>query len=528
MDNVHGYLSKRVSRRALRELFHYQGPVVRIFIPSIKNKPKYKASMFTFVQFANEDGLRKAIGNVMERGLMGEEYLVYMQPTIEMRNVWEMYIHPDELNWMKCSLTWIIKSSIELELMQKALFNDGIEVKFASWGYAWNSFPMAYYLIELWCSTFTLARIVLGKVAGRWGTLVCIQESTKNKEARLLVRVVSLFEVLNMITLGSYGRSLNENKLGSVFKKPIDFLEKAPEEASDDFLSKDASSEDKVGGRTRMEEDENEQPFGEARIRVDTWTEEENNLLDWELLSGIRGVVVSVRLLRNAEWSEKGRLILESDSSNALNCIKNPEASPVAFAHLVKEIAKRVLDYNVIIRHVQSISWEGDDLAKSGIGLATKVVNGKFLLKHGLGLNHVEHLKVFGSICFSHIPANMRSKLDEMAWKRIFMDILLNPRDQVQSNGTVFKHKARLVVKGYAQMGGVDYGDTFETVARLDTIRLLIAIAGQLGWNVFHLDVKSTFLNEDLEVDIYVNQPKGFVVAGKEHQVLLNTLLLLL
>ncbi|KAE8685599.1 Transcriptional corepressor LEUNIG [Hibiscus syriacus] len=69
------------------------------------------------------------------------------------------------------------------------------------------------------------------------------------------------------------------------------------------------------------------------------------------------------------KWSEKGRLILESDSSNALNWIKNPEASPAVFVHLVKEIAKSVLDYNVITRHVQRcINWEADGLAKSGIG----------------------------------------------------------------------------------------------------------------------------------------------------------------
>ncbi|KAL4304042.1 hypothetical protein GQ457_10G014040 [Hibiscus cannabinus] len=74
-------------------------------------------------------------------------------------------------------------------------------------------------------------------------------------------------------------------------------------------------------------------------------------------------------------------------------------------------------------------------------------------------------------------------------------------------------------VKGYAQIGGVDYGDTFALVARLDTIRLLIAIVGQLGWNVFHLEVKAAFLNGELEEDIYVCQPEGFVVLGKEHRV---------
>ena len=68
-------------------------------------------------------------------------------------------------------------------------------------------------------------------------------------------------------------------------------------------------------------------------------------------------------------------------------------------------------------------------------------------------------------------------------------------------------------------MAGVYYGDTFAPVVRHDTIRLLFALASQLGWKVYHLDVKSTFLNGILLEDIYVQQPEGFEVAGHEHKV---------
>lgn len=72
-------------------------------------------------------------------------------------------------------------------------------------------------------------------------------------------------------------------------------------------------------------------------------------------------------------------------------------------------------------------------------------------------------------------------------------------RTKLNPDGSVNKHKVRLVVKGYAQIFGVDYFDTFAPVARLDTIRLLLALAAQLGWKLYQMDVKSAFLNGFLQ-----------------------------
>ena len=77
-------------------------------------------------------------------------------------------------------------------------------------------------------------------------------------------------------------------------------------------------------------------------------------------------------------------------------------------------------------------------------------------------------------------------------------------RTKFNSYGSIFKHKARLVVKGFAQVFGVNYDDTFALVARHDTIRLLLALVGQMGRKVYHLDVKSAFLNGILLEEIYV------------------------
>lgn len=74
--------------------------------------------------------------------------------------------------------------------------------------------------------------------------------------------------------------------------------------------------------------------------------------------------------------------------------------------------------------------------------------------------------------------------------------------------GEVDKYKAHLVAKGYSQQHGVDYTKVFAPVARMDTVRLIIALAAQRSWKIFQLDVKSAFLHGELNEDVYVEQPK--------------------
>ncbi|GJS95510.1 ribonuclease H-like domain, reverse transcriptase, RNA-dependent DNA polymerase [Tanacetum coccineum] len=79
------------------------------------------------------------------------------------------------------------------------------------------------------------------------------------------------------------------------------------------------------------------------------------------------------------------------------------------------------------------------------------------------------------------------------------------------ANGNIIKHKARLVAKGYIQQHGIDFEEVFAPVARMETIRLLLAIAATNKWEVHHLDVKSAFLHGDLKEEVYVTQPEGFI-----------------
>jgi hypothetical protein len=79
-------------------------------------------------------------------------------------------------------------------------------------------------------------------------------------------------------------------------------------------------------------------------------------------------------------------------------------------------------------------------------------------------------------------------------------------------DGNIVKHKARLVVKVYAQRQGIDFDDVYAPVARIETVRVLLALAAHGGWEVHHMDVKSAFLNGDLTEIVYVQQPPGFEV----------------
>lgn len=81
---------------------------------------------------------------------------------------------------------------------------------------------------------------------------------------------------------------------------------------------------------------------------------------------------------------------------------------------------------------------------------------------------------------------------------------------KLNSDGSINKHKVRLVDKVYSQQYRIDFTRTFAIVARFDTIRLLFVLAAQKGWLMFHFDVKSTFLNDTLKEEIYVEQPEGF------------------
>ena len=92
-------------------------------------------------------------------------------------------------------------------------------------------------------------------------------------------------------------------------------------------------------------------------------------------------------------------------------------------------------------------------------------------------------------------------------------------RTKYNPDGTVERRKARLVAKGYTQQEGIDFKETYTPVARMQSVRTILAITAERKLSVFHLDVTIAYTYGKLEEDIYIYQPEEFFQEGKENHV---------
>ena len=124
------------------------------------------------------------------------------------------------------------------------------------------------------------------------------------------------------------------------------------------------------------------------------------------------------------------------------------------------------------------------------------------------------------------INSEVESILSNHTWKLVDLPPGNKPlqckwifKRKMKADGAIDKYKAKLVVKGYKQQEGLDYFDTYSLVTRITSIRMLITIATVYKLEIHQMDVKTAFLNGDLEEEIYLEQPEGLIVLGHEQKV---------
>jgi predicted alpha/beta-fold hydrolase len=124
------------------------------------------------------------------------------------------------------------------------------------------------------------------------------------------------------------------------------------------------------------------------------------------------------------------------------------------------------------------------------------------------------------------VQSEMNSLMSNGIWKMVERPYGCKPvgckwvfKKKLRPHSTIEKYKARLVAKGYTLKEGKDYFDTYSPVTCLTTIRLLLFLAASHGLLVHQMDVKTSFLNEELEEVIYMDQPDGFLTNGQEGKV---------
>ncbi|MCH80809.1 copia-type polyprotein [Trifolium medium] len=192
---------------------------------------------------------------------------------------------------------------------------------------------------------------------------------------------------------------------------------------------------------------------------------------------------------------------LSSDDDNRIHMIGRTQRT--------KRVPARLNDCEVI--QDNAVNDEGD-LIHFALLADSEPVNFKDALKSNVWRKAMEEE-------LKSIEKNQTWKLVDLPDKKAKIDVKWVFKVKLNPDGTISKHKARLVARGFLQKHGIDYNEVFAPVARIETVRLVVALACKNRWKMYHLDVKSAFLNGPLDEEVYVAQPPGFEIKGKEKLV---------
>ena len=159
--------------------------------------------------------------------------------------------------------------------------------------------------------------------------------------------------------------------------------------------------------------------------------------------------------------------------------------------------------------------------------LRSKALN---VITHSCYLSQFEPKKVDEALQDVDWVNSMHEELHQFVWNGVW-ELVPRPKgvnmigtkwifkNKSDEHGTIIRNKSRLVAQEYTQVEGIDFDETFALVARLKSIRILLAIVSHLNFKLYKMDVNSAFLNGMLQEVVYVEQPKGFVDSHRPDDV---------
>ncbi|GJV35661.1 retrovirus-related pol polyprotein from transposon TNT 1-94 [Tanacetum coccineum] len=220
-----------------------------------------------------------------------------------------------------------------------------------------------------------------------------------------------------------------------------------------------------------------------------------------------------------------------------------PKTSPLENDELVKKEAIDVSKTKPIDNDLKDISLENNQIINIKESKTHPLENVIGNLNQRTLRSQAQDISSFFCFISTIEPKNINETLKDKNWVMAMQDelnqfkindiweLVLNPidmtiigtkwvyRNKLDENGVVTRNKARLVAQGYNQQEGIDYDETYAPVARLESIRILLAYACALDFKLYQIDVKSAFLNGFINEEIYVAQPSGFIDFAKPNYV---------
>ncbi|CAM8957033.1 unnamed protein product [Rhodiola kirilowii] len=189
-------------------------------------------------------------------------------------------------------------------------------------------------------------------------------------------------------------------------------------------------------------------------------------------------------------------------------------------------------DTNEMYRQQEEVSEDDTNVEEPRRSKRARVENSygpdfvTFMVEAGPPTYNEAISSIDGPIWKEAIKSELDSIMQNHTWELVNLPPGCKPLDskwiftkKMKVDGTVEKYKARLVIKGYRQKEGLDYFYTFSPVTRITSIRMIIAIAALRNLDIHQMDVKTAFLNGDLEEEIYMEQPEGCKAPGQERKV---------